>query len=183
MMKRGTLITVFRHGLLALCGAVSLVSQAVEVNFTGNLINNPPCDVSGPDGPNQPIKVTFNELGITKIDGLGDKTEYGRQDFTLTLSCGAGLGNAVALYLEYRGMSAPFDPSNKTLQASQAGLGIRLYHQGVLIAPNSGTPMTMSDNGVLTLPLYAVPVKDTRPGVTLYEDEFTATASVEMNYP
>ena len=183
MMRRGTLITIFRNGLLVLCGMVSLVSQAVEVNFTGNLINNPPCDVSGPDGPDQPINVDFGELGITKIDGLGDKTEYGRQDFTLTLSCGTGLGNAVALFFQYRGMAAPFDPSGNTLQASQAGLGIRLYHQGVVIAPESGTPMIMSDNDILTLPLYAVPVKDTKPGVTLYEGKFEANANVEMNYP
>ncbi|MDE5308734.1 hypothetical protein PY546_23335 [Providencia stuartii] len=41
----------------------------------------------------------------------------------------------------------------------------------------------MSDNGVATLPLYAVPVKDTDPSAMLYEGNFTATASVEMNYP
>ncbi|MGF7540215.1 fimbrial protein [Providencia rettgeri] len=141
-----------------------------------NLIGNPPCDVSGPDGPDQPIKVLFGEVGITKIDG----TNY-QQDFTLTLSCGTGLGNAVALYLQYTGMNAPFD--NNALQASQAGLGIRLYHQGVIIPPNTGTSITMSDNGMATLPLYAVPVKDASPSATLYEGDFTATASVEMNYP
>ena len=72
---------------------------------------------------------------------------------------------------------------NKALQASQTGLGVRLYHQGVVIPPNTGTPITMSDNGVATLPLYAVPVKDTDPSAMLYEGNFTATASVEMNYP
>ncbi|EKT58540.1 putative fimbrial subunit SteE [Providencia sneebia DSM 19967] len=118
----------------------------------------------------------FGEVGITKING----TNY-QQDFTLTLSCGTGLGNAVALYLEYRGMNAPFD--NNALQTNQAGLGIRLYHQGVIIPPNSGTPITMSDGDTATLPLYAVPVKDPSPSATLYEGDFTATASVEMNYP
>nr|WP_282553592.1 fimbrial protein [Providencia sneebia] len=132
--------------------------------------------MAGPDGVDQPIKVPFGEVGITKING----TNY-QQDFTLTLSCGTGLGNAVALYLEYRGMNAPFD--NNALQTNQAGLGIRLYHQGVIIPPNSGTPITMSDGDTATLPLYAVPVKDPSPSATLYEGDFTATASVEMNYP
>lgn len=162
---------------LWLSSLVPLAGYAVDVNFTANLIGNPPCDVAGPDGPEQPIRVQFGEVGITKING-----ENYRQDFTLTLSCGVGFGNDVALYLEYRGMVAErFD--NKALQASQAGLGVRLYHQGVVIPPNSGTPITMSDNGVATLPLYAVPVKDSSASAGLYEGDFTATASVEMNYP
>ena len=170
------LSTFFSRGLFLLSGALPLAASAVEVNFTGNLIENPPCDVAGPDGVDQPIKVPFGEVGITKING-----ENYRQDFTLTLSCGTGLGNAVALYLQYRGMNAPFD--NNALQTDLSGLGIRLYHQGVIIPPNSGTAITMSDNGTESLPLYAVPVKDTDPSVTLYEGDFKATASVEMNYP
>lgn len=162
--------------VLWLSSLIPLTSSAVDVNFTANLVGNPPCDVSGSDGPDQPIRVPFGEVGITKIDGVNYQ-----QDFTLTLSCGTGLGNAVALYLEYRGMNAPFD--NNALQASQSGLGIRLYHQGVVIPPNTGTSITMSDNGISTLPLYAVPVKDADPSATLYEGDFTATASVEMNYP
>lgn len=152
------------------------MAHAVGVNFTANLIQNPPCDVSGPEGMNQPIKVPFGEIGITKINGVNYQ-----KDFTLTLSCGAGLGESVALYLEYRGMVAPFD--EKALQTSILGLGIRLYHEGHIIPPNTGTPIKMSSNGSADLPLYAVPVKDTDPAVTLFEKEFTATASVEMNYP
>lgn len=160
----------------SLWGLSALTASAVEVNFTGNLIQNPPCDVAGPDGVNQPIKVLFGEVGITKIDGMNYQ-----QDFSLTLSCGDGLGDAVALYLEYRGMQAGFD--DKALQASQAGLGVRLYHQGVVIGPMTGTAMTMSSNGTATLPLSAVPVRDSNPAAVLYEGDFTATASVEMNYP
>ncbi|EMD1717570.1 TPA: fimbrial protein [Providencia stuartii] len=173
MMSRHTRISVMALWLSSL---MPLTTYAVDVNFTANLIQNPPCDVAGPDGVDQPIRVPFGEVGITKING-----ENYRQDFTLTLSCGTGLGNAVALYLEYRGMQAPFD--NQALQASQSGLGVRLYHEGVVIPPNSGTQITLSDNGTESLPLYAVPVKDADPSATLYEGNFTATASVEMNYP
>lgn len=172
-MKRQIMIPAVA---LVLSSAMSLTAQAVDVNFTATLIGNPPCDVAGPDGPDQPIRVPFGEVGITKINGVNYQ-----QDFTLTLSCGTGLGNAVALYLQYRGMNATFD--DNALQASVSGLGIRLYHQGVVIKPNTGTPITMSDNGTESLPLYAVPVKDPSPSATLYEGDFTATANVEMNYP
>lgn len=162
---------------LWLCSLMPLTSSAVEVNFTANLIDNPPCDVSGPDGPDQPIKVVFGDVGITKING-----ENYRQDFTLTLSCGPGLGDAVALSLVYRGMLAEFD--TKALQASTRDLGIRLYgeEEGV-IAPLSSLPIVMSSNGSKPLSLYAVPVKDTDPSATLYEGPFNATASMELNYP
>lgn len=173
MMKQGIRVPSMALWLSSL---MPLTGYAVDVNFTANLIGNPPCDVSGQDGPDQPIRVPFDDVGVTKING-----ENYRQDFTLTLSCGTGLGNTVALYLQYRGMAASFD--EKAIQAIPSGLGIRLYYEGVVIPPNSGTPITMSDNGIESLPLYAVPVKDTDPSVTLYEGDFTATASMEMNYP
>ncbi|EMF7615102.1 fimbrial protein [Providencia stuartii] len=168
--------TILRLSVFVSASLILQMAHAVDVNFTANLIQNPPCDVSGPEGVNQPIKVPFGEVGITKINGVNYQ-----KDFTLTLSCGAGLGESVALYLEYRGMAAPFD--DKALQASVPGLGIRLYHEGQVIPPNTGTPIKMSSNGSAALPLYAVPVKDTDPSVTLFEGGFTATASVEMNYP
>lgn len=161
---------------LWLSSLMPLTTYAVDVNFTANLIENPPCNVAGPDGADQPIKVQFGEVGVTKINGVNYQ-----QDFTLTLSCGSGLGNAVALYLEYDGLNARFD--DKALQGSQSGLGIRLYHQGIVIPPNSGKPITMSSNGIATLPLSAVPVKDPDPAVTLYEGDFTATGIVELRYP
>ncbi|MDX4945447.1 fimbrial protein [Providencia manganoxydans] len=162
---------------LWLSSLMPLTGYAVDVNFKANLIGNPPCDVAGPDGPEQPIRVQFPDVGITKING-----ENYRTDFSLTLSCGTGLGNAVALYLQYKGQPAEgFD--NQALQASQTNLGVRLYHEGRIIPPNSGTPITMSDNGTASLPLYAVPVKNADPSATLYEGYFTATARVEINYP
>ena len=162
--------------IIFLSGLLSMNAQAIDVNFTANLIQNPPCDVSGPDGPDQPIKIPVGEIGINKINGVNYQ-----QDFTLTLSCGIGLGNSVALYLEYRGMPADFDEN--ALQANQSGLGIRLYNQGKLMPINNGLAITMSDNGVTMLPLSAVPVRDSDPAVTLYEGDMTATASVEINYP
>ena len=164
------------RGLLGGAALLSVASaQAVEVLFSGNLLENPPCDVAGPKGANQPIKVDFDEIGITKIDGVN----YQR-DFTLTLSCGPELGNAVALYLQYMSpLVASYD--NKALSTSIPGLGIRLYHEGVVIAPNTGSLVTMSSNGTATLPLYAVPVRD--PQVTLFEGDFTASATVQILYP
>ncbi|WP_336194034.1 fimbrial protein [Providencia stuartii] len=151
-------------------------AQAVEVLFSGNLLENPPCDVAGSEGPNQSIKVNFGEIGITKIDGMN----Y-REDFTLTLSCGSELGDDVVLYLQYMSpLVESYD--NKALSTSINGLGIRLYHNGVVIAPNTGSAIKMSSsNRTISLPLYAIPVRD--PKVSLREEGFTASATVQMLYP
>ncbi|WP_321157944.1 MULTISPECIES: fimbrial protein [Providencia] len=170
-----------KNRVLGLLGGVALLAlstaQAVEVNFSGNLIENPPCDVAGPDGPNQPIKIDFGEVGITKIDGVNYQ-----QDFTLTLTCGPELGNEVPLFLQYMSpLIASYD--NKALRTNVTGLGIRLYHNGAVIGPGTGSAMKMSSNGTATLPLYAVPVRDPNPSVVLREGPFTASATVQMLYP
>ncbi|MGJ3355453.1 fimbrial protein [Providencia sp. Je.9.19] len=170
-----------RRWAFSLIGSLALLSystaKAVEVNFSGNLLENPPCEVAGPDGPNQPVKVQFGEIGITKINGINYQ-----QDFTLTLSCGPELGNSVGLYLQYM---SPFVASydSKALSTSINGLGIRLYHNGVVVGVNTGSKMIMSSNGTATLPLYAVPVRDPNPAITLREGDFTASATVQMLYP
>ncbi|HFF8523332.1 fimbrial protein [Providencia vermicola] len=161
---------------LILSGLVSLNSYAVDVKIKGNLIKNPPCHITGPDGPDQPIKIQFGEMGITKING-----ENYQQNFTLKVNCEDGLGEGVLLYLEYRGIKSPFD--NNAIQAYPAGLGIRLYHGGVVIPPNTGTKIIMSNNDTAELPLTAIPVKDNRPSVVLREGDFTASATIEILYP
>ncbi|MEY0231396.1 fimbrial protein [Providencia manganoxydans] len=168
--------------LYSLIGCAILINsnmtQAVQLEFTGNLLENPPCDVAGPNGLNQPIKIGFGDVGISRING-----ENYRQDFTITMTCGSDLGNAVALYLTYgtNAYKAPFD--NKALGTTTSGLGIRLYHEGVVIGPGTGTKMVMSSNGTSRLDLYAVPVRDPNPATILIEGDFTASATVQMLYP
>lgn len=160
-------------GLLGSC-IVSSAQASTRVNFHGTLINNPPCDITG---ENDPIYVDFDEVGITKIDGVNYM-----KDFTLTVTCGADLGNNVALYMGYNGMSALFD--SDAVQTSLRGLGIRLYHNGGVVAPNNDDiSVVMSSGFSKTIALSAVPVKDNDPSLTLLEGPFSATGTVEIRYP
>lgn len=151
---------------------VSLAHASTQVNFHGTLIDNPPCDITG---ENDPIYVDFDEVGITKIDGINYM-----KDFTLTVTCGADLGNNVALYMGYNGMNAPFD--DDAVQTNLRGLGIRLYYQGHVIPPNDDDiPVAMSSGVSRIIELSAVPVKDT--SIDLLEGPFTAVGTVEIRYP
>lgn len=142
---------------------------SVRVNFGGNLLGNPPCDVTGAD-------VDFGEVGVTKIDGINYT-----QNFTISVECPADVG---ALYIAYSGMTADsFD--NKALQTSVAGLGIRLFYNGSVIVPdNHDIPITMpAAGGIVPISLSAAPVRDMSPSFLLLEGEFRATGTVEVRYP
>lgn len=156
--------------LIVICNTVSHAST--QVNFRGNLIDNPPCDITG---DNDPITIDFDEVGITKIDGINYM-----QDFTLKVICTNDLGDSVQLYMGYDGMNASFD--NKAIQTNLRGLGIRLYHQGDVIAPNNeDIPVTMSGGSSISILLSAVPVRE--PSADLLEGTFNATGTVEIRYP
>ncbi|EMI5491521.1 fimbrial protein [Providencia stuartii] len=172
-----------RNQLLGLMGILSLFSastQAIEVNFKGNLIDNPPCDVYDANGKNQPIKIDFGEIGITDIDELNvsHKGNY-QQNFTLTVSCGAGLGNSVALFMEYKGVPANFYKG--ALWTSQTNLAIYLESDGTAVKPNDGLKVVMSSNGTKQIPFTATPIRN--KGTMPLEGDFTASATVEMLYP
>ncbi|OHT25735.1 hypothetical protein A3Q29_12075 [Providencia stuartii] len=79
--------------LLTLCGLVVTSAQAantVQINIKGNLILNPPCDISGPG--NGPIDVDFSDMVIRKITG----NNY-QQPVNYTLTCDAPDTTNVAL--------------------------------------------------------------------------------------
>ncbi|MTC61465.1 fimbrial protein [Providencia rustigianii] len=149
------------------------VKSSTLVTFKGNLIGNPPCDISG---ENDPIQINFGEVGITRIDG----SNY-LKDFILNINCSNELGNNVALFIAYKGMNAAsFD--NNAVQTSLSGLGIRLYYEGHVIPPNDDNiPIVMSSGGVKKIPLSAVPVRDL--SVDLFEKPFTAMGTIEIRYP
>lgn len=159
--------------ILLLSFNAPFTNASTRVNFTGNLIGNPPCDITG---DNDPIMVDFDEVGITKIDGINYM-----QNFSLRVTCGDDLGNDVRLYLGYTGMEArSFD--NNAVLTNRNGLAIRLYYQGQVVAPDDANiPIVMSSGGSAVIQLSAVPVRD--PAVDLLEGDFRATGTVEIRYP
>ncbi|MEQ4623861.1 MULTISPECIES: fimbrial protein [Providencia] len=167
-------------GLMGLLSLFSASSQAIEVNFKGNLIDNPPCDVYGTNGKDQPIKIDFDEIGITDIDELNvSRNGNYQQSFILTVSCGAGLGNAVALFMDYKGMVSPFYAD--ALRTSKTNLAIYLESEGTAVKPNQGIKVVMSSNGTKQIPFTATPIRN--KGTMPLEGDFTASATVEMLYP
>lgn len=171
----------WRQGaLLAAAFFGGIFGTQADTSLRGTLIANPPCDVYG---DNNPIQVNFGEVGITRIDGIN----YA-QPFTLTVACGSTLGNNVALVLHYIGVDAQ-DFNTNALQTTKPGLGILLTQNGSVMPPifppqpNTGLSVSMSSNGQLNIPFMAVPVKNMDASTVLLEGDFSASASMEIQYP
>lgn len=154
----------------------SFGANTTNVSISGNLVTTPPCKIHGTESEDSPVRIDFKEVAIQRIDG-----ERYRQNVNLTITCEVSLGKNMVIALQYKGVRSDFDTS--ALQASQPGLGIRLYkdEDGKVIPPDSTLQLTFADTSRQDLFLFAIPVKD--KGDSLVEGKFTASATLALNYP
>ncbi|WP_121500745.1 fimbrial protein [Entomohabitans teleogrylli] len=155
--------------MLLLGGGMAGVSHSVMadavVNFSGILVEQPPCEVSGNQG--DIISVDFGDVMTTRIDGENYKREI---DFTL--DCQQAVNNA--LKLRITGTPASFDPS--ALAGGKTGFGIAFLHGTQRLALGSW----LNFSPVSVPELAAVPVKD--GSVNLDGGAFNVVASLVVDY-
>ncbi|WP_411749729.1 fimbrial protein [Serratia marcescens] len=149
--------------LLALC--VSPVigwAAVVPVNINVTVVAVP-CVIND----DKPIEVDFGNVLTTRVDGVN----Y-RMPVNYTLSCPGGEDKA--LKLQVQGAPAAFD--GKSLQTSVTALGIELQQGSHAISVNDWVNFTYPNKPEL----WVVPVK--QPGATLPAGDFTAAASMKVDY-
>lgn len=158
-----------RQPTLLMCGALLALPQIVEAMDSATIVLNvtvtapPPCTING----NRPIEVEFGDVITTRVDG----THY-RKPLSYTLVCDAGARNA--MQLQVTGTGAAFD--NKILQTNNNGLGIKLMRGETPLSVNTWVPFTYPNKPEL----WAIPVR--APGVALAVGEFSAAASMQVDY-
>lgn len=139
---------------------------AENITFGGTLIEPPPCTIS--DG--NIINVDFqNKVGINKVDGVNYLKTI---DYSIV--CNTPGANPWEMRLSVSGTSTPYDSA--AVQTDINDLGIRLLQNGQPFTLN--TPITVARGGSVVL--QAVPVK--KPGATLSEGPFVATATLKAEY-
>lgn len=142
--------------------AVADSSATVTVKVT--VVAPPACVIND----NKAIAVEFGNVMMTRLDG----SQY-RRPVNYTLDCrGAPSG---AMRIQIQGNGAAFDGS--VLQTSTSGLGIRLQQGSAQLAINSWLNFTYPQKPTL----WAIPIK--QPGVTLTGGDFTAVATMKVDYP
>lgn len=147
-----------------------LAANSVTVNFKGNLVLNPPCDVTGEGGG--PISVDFSDMVIRRIEG----TAY-KQLVPYQLTCDAPGETVVAL--TFKGEGAEFDQS--ALVSSNKNLGFKLLLGASPIRLNIDLMKFQNNNHSS---IYAYPVINSGVAITaINTGPFTASAILEASYP
>ncbi|WP_187181541.1 fimbrial protein [Serratia nevei] len=162
----------YNSGLAAMAcmGLLAMVpAQAVKVNFTGKLVEQPVCTLN--DGKD--ISVDFANVVINKIDGVA----YKKMEIPYSVSCSGGSENAGDLKVNLSFAPVSWG-DGKPLQSSVGNLGLR-------ITQGAGDTTYVSDtkliiNAANPTKLYAVPIA--RPGTMLVGADFTGNATLTAEY-
>ncbi|MDA5497809.1 fimbrial protein [Yersinia aleksiciae] len=164
-MKNSVLISCF--SVAVVLALSSPLAYAVNMTFSGTLINPPPCTISG----GSTIDVAFGEnLGVNKING----TNY-TQNVPYTVTCDTTPTGSSELGLTIiSGSVTTFDAA--AIQTDTQDLGIRILKNGTAFTLNTRVPYDKNNPPVLQ----AVPVQ--APGATLTEGAFSATATLLVDY-
>ncbi|MDY7605654.1 fimbrial protein [Serratia marcescens] len=152
--------------LLLVFGAQSTHGQAAEnMKFFGTLVEPPACTIN--NGGN--VDVDFgNRVGVKKVDG-----ENYLQPMNYQITCDPN-ANTWRMTLEIAGKAAIYDKAGVVTNITD--LAIQIRQNGVPFELNK--PIAI--NPTNPPQLEAVPVK--RPGATLKEGAFEATATLKAVY-
>ncbi|MBH3084210.1 fimbrial protein [Serratia bockelmannii] len=161
MNKRVTAAFIF---MLAAPYASLEAVEEVKMTFRGGLIAPPPCTING----GKKMDVDFGDrVGVNKVDG-----ERYRQTIGYSVDCEPG-ALPWQMTLTLKG-NASFERA--ALQTNKPDLGIRIYQNDTPFIINTPIPISPSHLPVLE----AVPVA--KPGMTLTEGAFSATATLQADY-
>lgn len=154
-------------------GLLVILSFNAHANwlFDGTLIIPPVCQL----GHEDPIRVSFGQIGVRKVDG-----DLFKQNIPYQLSCEGDLNHPWAVSLVFNATLAGTGFDNSTIKitsSENAGkFGIQIQKDGIPLELNKAFKI---DAGHLPV-LSAVPIK--KPGVDLVGENFTAQGTLEIAF-
>lgn len=148
---------------------ISCATQAVQVNFTGKLVEQPDCVLNvGKD-----ISVNFDNVVVKNIDGVS----YKKMEIPYTVTCTGGTPNSGQLKVILDFIEVSWG-DYRPLQSSIPNLGLRITQGTGDTTYVSKTKLSITESSPTKL--YAVPIM--RPGATLVSGDFTGTATMTAIY-
>ncbi|MFP7326997.1 fimbrial protein [Serratia marcescens] len=163
-MRQGSVALLL--SCLALFNSSSQAAVETDMRLRGMLRMPPPCSINS----GNVVAVDFSQrVGINNVDG----SNY-RQAVNYRIDCDSPGALPWEMTLILKGNATTFDGA--AVQTSNGNLGIRVYQNNVPFTINSGIKIDPANPPRLE----AVPVA--RPGSTLREGVFEATATLQAEY-
>lgn len=150
-------------------------SNTSNVALKGNLIVNPPCELTSISGDGT-ISVEFGDIVIRKMSTSLSGRVY-KQPLPYRLVCDAPDETTVHIYLTSSSKAA-FD--NRLVGTTNENVGILFLNNNGLMTP-IGNPAGMNV-GKQTV-IEVVPIRNNAEGVTVIAGNFSATATLTAVYP
>ncbi len=145
------------------------VAQAVNVNFTGKLVEQPDCVLNA----GKDIAVNFDNVVVKKIDGVS----YKKMEIPYSVSCTGGDPNSGQLKVMLDFVPVSWGDYNP-LQSSIPNLGLRITQGSGDTTYVSKTKLSI--DAANPTKLYAVPIG--RPSAMLTDGDFTGSATMTVMY-
>lgn len=145
------------------------VAQAVEVKFTGKLVEQPDCVLNA----GKDIAVNFDNVVVKKIDGVS----YKKMEIPYSVSCSGGDPNSGQLKVMLDFVPVSWGDYNP-LQSSIPNLGLRITQGSGDTTYVSKTKLSI--DAANPTKLYAVPIG--RPSAMLAGGDFTGSATMTAIY-
>ncbi|HAT5004753.1 MULTISPECIES: fimbrial protein [Serratia] len=145
------------------------VAQAVNVNFTGKLVEQPDCVLNA----GKDIAVNFDNVVVKKIDGVS----YKKMEIPYSVSCTGGDPNSGQLKVMLDFVPVSWGDYNP-LQSSIPNLGLRITQGSGDTTYVSKTKLSI--DAANPTKLYAVPIG--RPSAMLTGGDFTGSATMTVMY-
>ncbi|MEE4482836.1 fimbrial protein [Serratia ficaria] len=145
------------------------VAQAVEVKFTGKLVEQPDCVLNA----GKDIFVDFDNVVAKKVDGVS----YKKMEIPYSVSCTGGDPNSgqLKVVLEFNTVGWP---DYNALKTTIPPLGLRIVQGQGDTTYTSGTKLSI--DAANPTKLYAVPIG--KPGTELSGGDFSGSATMTAMY-
>ena len=164
----------FNHSLFLLSFLFSLNAYAVEVNFSGKLIESVPCIINN----NDPIDVDFGDDLIISLIPIKGGTTY-LKDINFTWEC-KGLASGTDITFNFGGTGADFDTETLVIN-EQDDIAIQLFNGTNPIIINEDFSYSYQSDSI-TPPLKASLIKSNATDVIIYPGVFTANSILTVAY-
>lgn len=150
-------------GLLGAIPLVALGANSVLVKVKVIVVAPPPCTINS----NKVIEVAFGNVMTTRLDGVNYRVPV-----NYTVSCTGG--SRPNIKIQILGSGADFDGT--VLRTNRGGLGIELQAGKNKFPINTWLSFSYPQKPEL----WAVPVQ--QPGVSMYDGQFSAAATMTLGY-
>ncbi|MGG4609850.1 fimbrial protein [Providencia sp. Me31A] len=147
--------------------------NSAQINLRGNLLGDPPCDISASDGRNT-ISVDFGEMLITNMDTTVAGRTY-KKPLPYKIVCTTPVNTAIKVTLS---SDAPSSFDSRFVSTNNVNVGIMFLTNNALFSRGTNALMNYGNEAKFEV----VPIKNGAANIKVAAGDLTSTATLTVSY-